>query len=130
MHFLKALFQSKPKIKKIDITRRFELIGRVGQGSMSKVWRARDSASGRIVALKVLDKEKTQKLEARFTGLTKPSEGEIALQLRHPNIVRTYEYGYTLDGEQFLVMEFVEGVGLSFLVDSQNQLMRERRLDR
>ena len=131
MNFLKALFQSKPKIKKIDITRRFELIGRVGQGSMSKVWRARDTASGRIVALKVLDKEKTQKLEARFAGLKdkKPSEGEIALQLKHPNIVRTFEYGYTLEGEQFLVMEFIEGVGLSFLVDSQNQLMRERRLD-
>ena len=129
MNFLQAFFRGKPRIKKIDITRRFELIGRVGQGSMSKVWRARDSATGRIVALNVIDKEKTQKIEARFTGLKKPSEGEVALALKHPNIVRTYEYGYTLDGEQFLVMEFVEGVGLSFLVDSQNQLMRERRLD-
>src|SRR4051812_19622535 len=85
---LKKLFQHKPRITKTDITKRFDLIGRVGQGSMSKVWRARDAMSGKIVALKVLDKVKTEKLEARFTGRNKPSEGEIAMQLKHPNVVR------------------------------------------
>jgi len=33
-----------------------------------------------------------------------------------------------LQGEQFLVMEFVEGIGLSYLVDTQNAVMRNRRL--
>lgn len=128
MNFFKDLFKKKPKIVKTELTKRFDLIGRVGQGSMSKVWRARDSKTGKTVALKVLDKEKTKRLEARFPGLEKPTEGEVAVQLKHPHIVNTYEHGITTDLEQFLVMEFVEGVGLSFLVDVQNDDMRRNRL--
>lgn len=128
LNFLKQLFQSKATAKKVDIARRFELIGRVGQGSMSKVWRARDSLTGQIVALKVLDLVKTKRLESRFIGLKKPTEGEIALQLKHPHIVRTLEAGITTANEQFLVMEFIDGLGLSYLIDTQNDVMREHRL--
>ncbi|HEV3082974.1 MAG TPA: serine/threonine protein kinase, partial [Gemmataceae bacterium] len=54
-------FSKKPKsnLPIVDIKKRFELLGRMGQGSMSKVWRARDKQIGRTVCLKVLDKEKT-----------------------------------------------------------------------
>jgi len=125
MSFLKKLFAPKPaKSKPVDVKKRFELIGRVGQGSMSKVWRARDSMSGKTVALKVLDKAKTARLEKRFVGLDRPSEGIVAIGLKHPNIVRTLEHGLTTEGEQYLVMEFVEGVGLSYLVDRQNERMK------
>ncbi|MFP6765809.1 MAG: serine/threonine-protein kinase, partial [Planctomycetaceae bacterium] len=55
-------------------------------------------------------------------------EGEIALQLKHPNIVKTLEHGITTDDEPFLVMDFVEGFGLSFLVDTQNETMQKHRL--
>jgi len=126
--FDKLFGKKKTTHEKTDITKRFNLIGRVGQGSMSKVWRAHDLQSGRQVALKVLDKEKTAKFEARFQGLNKPSEGEVAMSLHHPNIVKTYEYGWTLEDEMFLVMEFVEGVGLALLVDLQNEEMRRYRL--
>lgn len=126
---LKQFFQKKPKVNRIDVTKRFDLIGRVGQGSMSKVWRARDSMSGKIVALKVLDKEKTRKLEDRFKGRNKPSEGEIAIQMKHPNVVRTLEHGMTFENEPFLVMEFIEGVSLSYLVDVQNDRMKKWRLN-
>ncbi|MEZ6066223.1 MAG: serine/threonine-protein kinase [Planctomycetaceae bacterium] len=126
--FFEKLFHRGPKIERVDIRKRFDLIGRVGQGSMSKVWRARDVVSGRMVALKVLDKEKTLRLESRFQKLNKPKEGEVAITLRHPNVVKTLEHGITLDDEQFLVMEFIEGVGLSYLVDVQNERMQKNRL--
>lgn len=127
--FLKKLFKRKPRVPKTDITKRFDLIGRVGQGTMSRVWRARDAMSGRMVALKVLDKEKTKKFEARFSpDLNKPGEGEIAVTLRHPNIVAAYEWGMTREGEPFVVMEFVEGIILSYLVDVQNDRMKRNRL--
>lgn len=129
MNFLKRLFQRKKRVPKTDVTKRFALIGRVGQGSMSRVFRARDTVTGKIVALKILDKEKTKRFEARFAPeLQKPSEGEIAVTLNHPHIVQTYEWGMTLEGEQFLVMEFVEGVSLSYLVEVQNDLMKSKRL--
>lgn len=130
MKFLKQLFTRKPKVVKVDISRRFELLNRTGQGSMSKVWRARDLTSGRIVALKLLDIAKTRRFESRFEGLKtrKPSEGEIAVQLKHPHIVTTFEHGITTNDEQYLVMEFIDGVGLSYLIDLQNDVMKQNRL--
>jgi serine/threonine protein kinase len=128
-NFLKDLFDGKKRPPKTDITRRFELLGRVGQGSMSRVWRARDTLSNKVVALKVLDKEKTERFESRFPPeLKKPTEGEVAVTLNHPHIVKTLEWGITSDDEQFLVMEFVDGLGLSYLVDTQNELMQKHRL--
>ncbi len=128
MGFLKNLFQKGPRIEKVNIEERFQLQGRIGQGSMSKVWKATDTKTGLLVALKVLDLAKTVRLEQRFIGMNKPSEGEIAMVLRHPNIVQTQEHGWTTEGEQFLVMEFVEGVSLSYLVDVQNARMKEQCL--
>ena len=58
----------------------------------------------------------------------RPTEGEVAVQLKHPHIVQTYECGITTKNEQFLVMEFVEGVSLSFLIDMQNEIMLKNRL--
>src|SRR5262249_10258301 len=51
----------RSKLPRIDVSKRFDLLGRTGQGSMSKVWRARDRRIGRVVCLKVLDKIKTAK---------------------------------------------------------------------
>ncbi len=127
LDILKKLFSRQPKVFKTDIPKRFELTSPVGQGSMSKVWKARDSHSAKIVAVKVLDRKKTLKYESRFYGLKKPTEGEIAIQLEHPNIVKTLEYGQTTNDEQFLVMEFVDGVSLTFLVDTQNEVMAKYR---
>jgi len=130
MDFLKRLFQRQPKIEKVDLRRRFELHGRVGQGSMSKVWRATDSIGSKPVALKVLDKPRLARLDKRFQslGLKRPHEGEISLSLRHPNIVKTFEHGITTDDEEFLVLEFVDGVSLSYLVESQIPRMKQNCL--
>ncbi len=130
LKFFKALFKRKPKINKVDIESRFQLISRVGQGSMSKVWRAHDRRLDKTVALKVLDFEKTTRLDSRFTHMKskKPSEGEIAIKLKHPHIVETFEHGITTKDEQFLVMEFVEGMSLAYLIDVQNDVMKKNRL--
>lgn len=126
--FEKLFGKKKAGHEKTDLSRRFNLIGRVGQGSMSKVWKATDLRTGRLVALKVLDREKTERYEARFQGMKKPTEGEVAMTLHHPNIVRTLEFGWSMEDEMFLVMEFIEGVGLSLLVDLQNEEMKRYRL--
>ncbi|MBS0203098.1 MAG: serine/threonine protein kinase [Planctomycetes bacterium] len=130
LDFFKNMVNSNQKVEKLDITKRFQLIGRVGQGSMSKVWRAIDGNTGRTVALKLLDVEKTKRLESRFKGIKtrKPTEGEVAVLLKHPHIVQTYEYGITTKNEQYLVMEFVEGVSLSYLIDVQNDVMLRNRI--
>jgi eukaryotic-like serine/threonine-protein kinase len=127
----KKLFSSsgKKKVPVSNIDRRFELTARTGQGSMSKVWRAYDRKLGRTICLKVLDKEKTAKFEARFVGLNKPSEGEVCMQLKHKNIVQTFEYGISTKGEPFLVMELVEGKGLNYLVETKSAELDGNRIN-
>ena len=126
---LKNLFAAGHDLPIINVSKRFELMGRTGQGSMSKVWRARDRDSGRTVCLKILDKEKTIKFEARFTGLKKPPEGEICMALRHENVVQTYEYGMTTDKEPYIVMELIDGVGLNFLIETKNKQLDGNRIN-
>jgi serine/threonine protein kinase len=113
---------------RIDLNKRFELLGRTGQGSMSKVWRARDKSLGRMVCLKILDKEKTAKFEARFVGMNKPREGIICTVLRHKNIVQTLEHGMSTQGEPFLVMELVDGMGLNFLIETRSPQLEGNRV--
>jgi len=130
--FLKSLKQmfgggGKKRRKVADVAKRFDLRGRTGQGSMSKVFQAYDKELGRTVCLKVLDKQKTANFEARFKSADKPSEGEICMLLRHDNIVTTYEHGVTTKGEPYLVMEWIEGVGLNFLIETKSpQLIANR----
>lgn len=124
---LKKLFTRKPRVHRIDISKRFELVTPLGHGTMSNVWRAMDRISGREVAVKVLDKNKTLKFEARFQGMKKPSEGEISVQLNHPNVVKTLEFGMTKNDEPYLVMEYIDGISLTYLVEMQDERMRRLR---
>ncbi len=124
---LKDLIDKANKIPKIKISERFTLEVRIGQGSMSKVWKARDNKLGRQVCLKVLDKEKTKRFDARFVGLVRPHEGIISTSLKHKNLVKTYEWGFTKDGEIFIVMELVEGMGLNFLIETSSKQLEANR---
>lgn len=117
------------KLPKINVRKRFDLMNRTGQGSMSRVWRARDNSLGRIVCLKLLDKEKTARFEARFLGLSKPREGVICMALNHPNIVKTHEFGLTTEGEYYLVMELVEGMGMNYLVETRSEKLTGNRVN-
>lgn len=127
----KATFKKRGKMTIIDVAKRFELRNRSGQGSMSKVWNAYDNKLGRMVCLKLLDKEKTKKFEERFSsqGLSKPGEGEICMVLRHPNCVQTYEFGVNTDGEQCLVMEWIDGMGLNYLIETKSPQLKGNRVD-
>jgi serine/threonine protein kinase len=128
--FFTSLFSKKPNsLKRVDINKRFELLGRTGQGSMSKVWRARDKTLGRTVCLKVLDKAKTAKFDLRFPGLKRPMEGAILMLLKHPHVVQAFDYGMTYQGEQFMVMELIEGNGMNFLIETSSPNLRGNRIN-
>ena len=128
---LLKLFSSSKKgaVPRINLKDRFNIESRMGQGSMSKVYRAYDRMLGRTVCLKVLDKAKTARFEARFVGLQRPNEGQICVSLKHRNIVQTYEWGLTREGEQFLVMELIEGLGLNFLIETNSKQIQGNRIN-
>jgi serine/threonine protein kinase len=117
------------KVPRTNLRERFDLESRLGQGSMSKVWRARDKKLGRIVCIKILDKEKTARFDARFIGLQRPHEGMVCTSLRHRNIVQTYEWGVSKEGELFLVMELIEGLGMNFLIETRAKQLEGNRIN-
>ncbi len=123
--------KKKEKLAIADVSKRWELRGRTGQGSMSKVWHAYDNKIGRMVCLKLLDKVKTARFEERFInmGLEKPPEGAVCMALRHPNCVGTYEHGRTTQGEPYLVMEWIDGLGLNYLIETKSAQLKGNRLN-
>ena len=48
--------------------------------------------------------------------------------LRHPNIVQTFEHGITTDGEPYLVMEMIEGMGLNFMIETNSSALNGHRI--
>ena len=121
---LKGLFGKES----LDVLARYELLREAVSGTMSKFYMARDRTTNQIVGLKIADQEKLAAFEARFQGLKKPSEGEIAVKLKHPNIVETLDYGTTKNGLRFLVMEFLEGPGLHALINDEDTILEGKRL--
>ncbi len=128
MSFLDQILSVFGRGDRLNVRERFELLRSAVTGTMSNFYMARDRQSGQIVGLKVLDKKKRDLFEARFKGLKKPSEGEIASQFKHDNIVETFEYGWTTEGEHYLIMEFIEGPGLQWVIAEQPELLDGIRL--
>jgi len=107
---------------------RFEILQEAISGTMSNFHVVREISTGKIVGLKLLDAEKTATFEGRFKGLKKPPEGEIAVALKHPRIVETYEFGKTKTGQNYIVMEYVKGQGLHTLIIAKDPLLDGNRL--
>jgi serine/threonine-protein kinase len=91
---------------------RYELLGALDRGGMGEVWLARASGPERVhktVVLKRIRAERAndEAARARFAG-----EARVAMSLSHPHIVPVFEFG-ELDGEYFLVMEWLRGGNLA-----------------
>jgi eukaryotic-like serine/threonine-protein kinase len=105
---------------KTNLERRFAIVAETSsQGSMSRVYRAIDTQSGRTVCLKVQIPEKNQAAAARAERSGRPDEGEIGSRVIHPNVVRTLEYGVSTRGEHYMVMELVDGVSLQCIRETR-----------
>lgn len=114
--------------QRLDVNARFETLREAVNGTMSSFYMARERKTGKILGLKLLDPLKTEPFEARFKGLNKPAEGFVAMSMKHPRIVDTYEYGQTTKNEQYIVMEFCEGTGLSHMLFTNDPVLEGNRL--
>ena len=94
------------------VSGRYRITALVGSGGMGTVYRARDEHLGREVALKVLRADLAADPKARTRFLR---EGQIAAQIAHPNVVRTFDAGDTPAGP-YLVQEFLIGQTLDHLI--------------
>jgi len=86
---------------------KFWLYKQVGEGGMGRVYLAQQFGDPTLYAIKMA--QHTSECDYRFQSLL--YEGEIILDLDHPNIPPAYNFGYK-QGHAFLVMNFEQGVTL------------------
>jgi serine/threonine protein kinase len=96
----------------------YEVLEEIGRGGMGIVYRARQVAANRILALKVIRKDRLTHPEAvrRFRR-----EAQAAARLSHPNVVLVHDTDQSGD-THYLAMEYVEGITLQRLVEQHGYL--------
>jgi serine/threonine protein kinase len=101
-----------------DATRKFQIPGyqmlqKLGKGSMGVVYKAKQQSVDRVVAIKILLEPLAQNKEfiKRFER-----EAMIAAKLSHNNVVNAIDAG-VIDGHYFFVMEYVEGPTIKDFLD-------------
>jgi predicted Ser/Thr protein kinase len=104
---------------------RYEILEELGQGAMGAVYRAKDPAMGRVVAVKTILSvalASTQQNEFRERFYR---EARAAGGLAHPGIVPIFDVGEH-EGLPFLVMEFINGRTLDDVVKKGERMTPER----
>jgi tetratricopeptide (TPR) repeat protein len=83
----------------------YDILGELGRGGMGVVYKARQLALNRYVAIKMIlaGVHAGPEHQRRFRA-----EAEAIAKLRHPNIVQVHDYGVN-EGYAYLALEFVEG---------------------
>ncbi len=94
---------------------RFEILEKLGEGGMGVVYKARQVALNRLVALKLINPLGHPGERERFR-----TEAEAVARLQHPNIIQIFEVGEH-QGRPFLCLELVEGGSLAEQTRGQPQ---------
>lgn len=94
---------------------RFVLEEKISQGGVGAIWRATQSPDERIVALKLLRPEMSNRprVRRRFAR-----EARAASRLSHTNIASVYDFGVDEQGRMFIAMELIEGEPVSRCIET------------
>ena len=103
----------------------YQVLDRLGEGGISEVFKAWDTARGKVVALKAL----RQHLAGKSDIIRQfQRELQAITKLSHPNIIKTYDAH--VDGSvHYFAMEFVEGMDLERFVQQIGPLPIEQACD-
>lgn len=107
------------------LSKRYDILGEAGHGSMGSVYKARDRETGEIVALKLLKPEiaSDQAMMERFKN-----ELLFARKITHKNVCRVHEFN-RIGGIAYTSMEFVEGESLRSVLTRFGGLPVKKALD-
>lgn len=103
----------------------FQIVQKIGAGGMGAVYKATQPAMNRMVAVKILHANLTNRkdLVSRFRR-----EARAMSHLTHPNTVRVLLYGELDDGSLYIVMEHLEGRNLNQVVRKEGPMPVERAI--
>ena len=91
----------------------YEVLAMLGRGGMGAVFKARQIALDRFVAIKLLPLEIS--VDPAFVDRFR-REARAMAKLNHPHIISVFDFGQTAEGHLFFVMEFVEGANLAEII--------------
>ncbi|MCX5690868.1 MAG: serine/threonine-protein kinase, partial [Planctomycetota bacterium] len=96
----------------------YEILGEIHRGGQGVVFRARQIATKREVAIKMplAGSFVSAKAKARFER-----EIELVAQMQHPNIVTVHDSGLTPDGRYYIVMELIDGLTLDKFISAGSE---------
>ncbi|MFT4176971.1 MAG: protein kinase [Luteolibacter sp.] len=116
-----ATFNPPPLEELAAFFPQLEILELIGKGGMGAVYKVRQKALDRSVALKILPPGMgaTPEFSDRFSR-----EAKTLAKLNHPNIVTLHEFGQTGD-LPFILMEFVDGMNLAQLLKTGRVSPRE-----
>jgi len=106
----------------------YRLIERIAAGRMSTLYRGRHVRTREPVAIKVLGDYGNRVADKLTHKLKKPWEGERAMALKHPNVVRTLACGKE-HGNYYIVMEFLAGGNATALLHANSPLIEGRKIE-
>lgn len=91
----------------------YQIEALLGRGGMGAVYRGKQAALDRAVAIKLLPAELTA--DAEFVGRFQ-REARTLARMQHPGIVSVYDFGQTSQGHLYFVMEYVDGTDLHRII--------------
>jgi len=106
----------------------YAALGKIREGSMAVLFKARSQETGQIVAVKVHKpqaRRPIEKLESLYRDFT---EGQITAAFDHPNVVKCFDHG-DMGGTPYLVMEYLEGQTLAGLLGGDSQRLQGHRIE-
>jgi eukaryotic-like serine/threonine-protein kinase len=92
----------------------------LGSGGMGTVWLARNCALDSHVAVKVLHAHGGGQADVARQRFEREARG--LARLDHPHIVRIFDFGITIDGEPYIVMELLRGEDLKARLERVGRL--------
>lgn len=101
---------------------KYELAGLIGSGGMGVIFKARQIAMNKMVAVKMIHAHMiSQESFQRFQ-----LEGKAIGLLNHPSIINIHDFGATETGQPYMIMDYVEGKTMSDVLKRDGYLSKFR----
>lgn len=98
---------------------KYEIDKPLGSGGMSTVYKANHIYLDKPMAIKVLN----QNLASDPIAVRRfQTEAKACNELNHPNLLAVHDFGVSVDGQAYIVMDFLQGESLSERIQKQGKL--------
>lgn len=117
--------EARPPEMEQQLPEQYEVLGKLRQGGMGAIFKAKNKYTGTTYAVKVLLPKcaADEEMRKRFIG-----EAQAASALKHPGICQVRDFGISPCNMPYLVMDWIDGVSLQDVVYEKGHLSIEEAI--